>query len=658
MNKKIFSVLISASILAAALPVSVTATEAEYNDVYNITFDKGIISSGTKSPSADVMLGWVSGEGYTRGFGLSSNKPDGTSWSLQNDVYPEGDSDKALKVISSSSSNVSDNYMGITTANFNSNFNSNEKISCGKDGYAVVSFDFYTDFRTNIRLSAGRFWCDKAQAEGETETESLEEINTATNLMYVETDGDITLQGAKVKTLDKEVYEKSWHNVKLVFRADNTYCAYLDGEPLIDDTTLNYGDGYSFRGIRDLRLYNINVGGQTSTKYYDNLRYSVVTNAPHTTLVHSNNDINRNFALSDGFVFVNPELSVADFMDGLTAKHMSVTADAVLLDSEGTALQTDANFKDAAVLKITNALGLSEEYKVVADISSVTDDPDVLTVAENGGISTSNKGKFWWSYSSDYYNKRGYKAELVDAFGGKATGDTSLKLTLENVTDESKSAAFLDIYPQNADDTAYTEYKAPVTFSYSLYLGMDDIEGNSLQGRYNNAVYITRGFVSNSWNRYAITLYPNSNEYKFYINGKLSGQGELTESIATAEKNRFRFRFQSATVGSYIVIDDVQAVYGVYNPAIDVELDAVGADVSAKAVTASGNNADFVNTMLILAEYDDEGNLAKIDLASGAPSSVETVECTLTNVTDTTKVKAFLWEKSTLNPIKESSVFD
>lgn len=658
MNKKIFSVLISASMLAAALPVAVTATEAEYSDVYNITFDKGVTSSGSKSPSADTMLAWVSDEGYTRGFGISSTKPDGTSWSLQNDVCPEGDSDKALKVISSSSSNAKDNYMGITTANFNSNFNSADKISCGKDGYTVVSFDFYTDFRTNIRLSAGRFWCDKAQAEGETETESLEEINTATNLMYVETDGDITLQGATVKTLDKDAYANTWHNVKLVFRADNTYSAYLDGEPLIDDTTLNYGEGYSFRGIRDLRLYNINVGGQTSTKYYDNLRYSVVTNAPQTTLVHSENNINRNFALSDGFIFVNPELSVADFTDGLTAKYMSVTADAVLLDSEGTALTTDAKLKNATVLKITNALGLSEKYKVVSDTSSVTDDPSVLTVAENGKISTVSKGKFWWEYSSDYYNKRGYKAELVDAFGGKATGDTSLKLTLETLTDESKSAAFLDIYPQNADDTAYTEYKAPVTFSYSLYLGMDDIEGNSLQGRYNNAVYVTKGFVTNSWNRYAITVYPNSNEYKFYINGKLSGQGELTESIATAEKNRFRFRFQSATVGSYIVIDDIQAVYGVYNPAVDVEVNAVGADVSAKAVTASGNNADFVNTMLVLAEYDNDGNLAKVDLASGAPSSAEAVECSLTNVTDTTKVKAFLWEKTTLNPIKGVSYVD
>ena len=272
MKNKILSMLLSVTMLSSMAAMSVNADETtSVNDVYNITFNNGTVSEPTSNPDGDTMLAWVSGEGYTRGFSLSGTKSAGTSWSLQADPAPAADEtdDKAIKVISTPSANTTNLYMSINTAGFNSSYNDKAKIVCGENGYTEIAFDFYSDFRTNIRLSAGRFW-----------DQSGNEINANTNLLYIYPNGKILLQGAEVKTVDVEEYKNTWHNIKFVFKADNTYRAFLDNEPLIKWTTLSFAEGVSIRGINQLRLYNICTAGQTSTKYYDNLRYSF-SNSPY-----------------------------------------------------------------------------------------------------------------------------------------------------------------------------------------------------------------------------------------------------------------------------------------------------------------------------------------------------------------------------------------
>ncbi len=264
MKNKILSMLLSVTMLSSMAVATVNAGEAEVKDVYNITFNKGTISSGTKSPSADTMLAWVSGEGYTRGFAVS-NSLEGTSWSLQADPAPAADEadDKAIKVISTSSSNATNNYIGITTKSFNTSYKNVTDFLCGANGYTEFSFDFYSDFRTNLRLEIGRFL-----------NQSGAEVDANRDLLHIYPAGNIILEKNEVAKIDATEYTNTWHNIKFVFKADNTYRAFLDNKPLIDWTKLTFADGVSIGGVRDFRIYNICVGGQTSTKYYDNLRYS------------------------------------------------------------------------------------------------------------------------------------------------------------------------------------------------------------------------------------------------------------------------------------------------------------------------------------------------------------------------------------------------
>ena len=643
MKNKILSMLLSVTMLSSMAVMSVNADETtSVNDVYNITFNNGTVSEPTSNPDGDTMLAWVSGEGYTRGFSLSGTKSAGTSWSLQADPAPAADEtdDKAIKVISTPSANTTNLYMSINTAGFNSSYNDKAKIVCGENGYTEIAFDFYSDFRTNIRLSAGRFW-----------DQSGNEINANTNLLYIYPNGKILLQGAEVKTVDVEEYKNTWHNIKFVFKADNTYRAFLDDEPLIDWTTLSFDEGVLIGGIKELRLYNICTAGETSTKYYDNLRYSFSTSpytepteeptSPPIPLTHSDNSVNRNFAVSEGYLFVDPNMTVEAFKAGLNK-----TGD--VLDAQGIALADDAAMATAASFKVTDA---EEEYAVVPTINSVQNDTGSIEVAENSAINCE------WVYSSDYYNKRGYKAEIVDAFEGKESGDKSLKITLETLTDASSSAAFLDFYPADEEATAYTETSAPITYAYSIYTHQEGEGGNSLQARLDGSTYANGVFETDSWNRYAVTVYPNSKEYKFYINGVLAGEGELNASLPETEKKRFRFRFQTATAGNYFVIDDVETIYGVYEPECDVVLTENGADLTATAVTSSNNNADFVNTMLVIAEYDENGVLINktVDKGTATPSEVS---ATLSNVQDKTMVKVFFWRMSDIKPIKEVKTFD
>lgn len=639
MKNKILSMLLSVTMLSSMAVTAVNADEAAtVNDVYNITFNKGILSSGKSQPDENIRLAWVSGEGYNLGFGGVSSYISGTSWKLVDAPAraPKETDDKALYVQSSPSSN-SNCYMEIKTLGFNSTYDAPADVLCGANGYTEFSFDFYNDFLTDIRLTIDRFW-------GEDEDTLIKHQN----LLYVCTNGEIKLFDKVVK-IDKKTYTNTWHNIKFVFKADGTYRAFLDNEPLIDWTALGgEAAGKKIGGVRAFRIYNICSESYTSKKYYDNLRYSFSTsayvdqNTEVEPLVHSDNNVNRNFVVDEGYLFVAPDMAVAAFKEGLNRE-------GDVLDADGNALANNATMANAATLKLSDT---GETLTIVTTTNSVLDKTEDIAVEDNGGISGTE-----WSYLNTYYSDRGYKAEIVDAFAGKESGDKSLKITLENFTDKSISAAFLDFYPADDADTAYTEVNAPMTYVYSIYTHQEGHSGNSLQARFADSTYADGIFERDCWNRYAVTVYPNSKEYKLYVNGVLTDEGELDASVLDTEKKRFRFRFETETEGNYFVIDDVQTIYGVYEPKCDVALTENGADLTATAVTSSDNNADFVNTMIVIAEYNDKGILINVANDNGTATASE-LSCVLGNIQDKAKVKVFLWGMSELSPVIGAKTID
>ena len=660
MKNKFLSKLISVAMLLSMAVVPVNADTATVNEVFNITFNKGTLTSGSKQPSEAFRTSWIEAEGYTLGFGAVTSSIDGTSWKLVNDPVPaEGEEDDKALYVQSSSSSGSNNYMEMKTLGFNPKYANIADVLCGENGYTEFSFDFRTDFRTDMRMTTDRFWYQN------------EELYKNQSLLYVCTNGEIKLFDKVVKTLDTSTYADQWHNIKFVFKADNTYRAFLDNEPLNDWTSFAVDvEGGSIRGVRAFRIYNYCKAGQTSKKYYDNFKYSFSNSAyvetpdptptptveptptptPEPTveptptpdpLTHSDNAVNRNFAVDKGYLFVDPDMTVAAFEAGLNRE-------GDVLDADGNSL-TDTTMANAATLKLADT---GETLTIVTATNSASNDTGRITIEDNGGIT-----KDGWSYSYKYLTDRGYKAEIVDAFEGKDSGDKSLKITLEEPKELTYQAAFLDFYPADDTNTAYTETDAPMTYAYSLYTHQVGQSGNSLQGRFDATTYADGVYETDSWNRYAVTVYPNSKEYKFYVNGVLTATGELKASVLDTTDKRFRFRFQSATEGNYFVIDDIQTIYGVYKPELDVVLTESGSDLTVTAATSSNNNADFVNTTLIIAEYDDNGRLINVANDKGT-ATASALECVLFNVQNKAKVKIFLWEKSSLKPIIDVKTID
>jgi len=237
-------------------------------EVYSIDFNNGV-SKATNVSDDTVMNSWLP-EGYARMLFIS--KGSGTADFLYGaQDIPDKPGDKALKISTPATltSAISNNYLDIRTAGMNPDFPDTESVSTGKTGYAEFSFDFCTDFNSNMRLAVGRYWCADAE-------ENLKEVNKQ-HLMYLNSNGTLTFFGTTIKTFDTEELKNSWHNIKIVLRADNKYQVFFDGEAVNELSDVNYGSGLSFRSIREFRLYNIGAPGVASEKYYDNFKYTVYT---------------------------------------------------------------------------------------------------------------------------------------------------------------------------------------------------------------------------------------------------------------------------------------------------------------------------------------------------------------------------------------------
>ena len=661
MNKKILSIFFTVTMLVSMMPCIALGEDSTqtvpYSDVYDIDFNSGVVSTGTMSPSADTMLGWISGEGYTSGFTIA-NTVSGSSWSLVDNVPGKTAGDLALKVISTPSSNKSDNYMSLRTKNFNKAYPFDTSANCGANGYIVFSFDLYTDFLTPVRMAVGRYRCVTAT------NSALTEVNKQ-NYIDIDKDGVLKMFGTKVTTLDPEVYKNKWINLKTVFTGWNTYRLYIDGEPVNDFSVIVYNDSANlFRNIQELRLYDIHVAGFTSTKYYDNFRYTVMKTSD-IAASHSDANISKYISTADSTVYAKPSMTAGTLKSGLSAKYYGLDSTFAVVDKSGKALADDAALSGAAALKLTTDLGVNENYDIVTDVRTVEYPTEDIVINEDYSIGGN------WKYYKNYYTGRGYKPEKVTGIGGKADDDESIKIGLETFIEQTEGSSdytaarsYLDFYIPDDTSTAYNEQNAPVTLFYSLYTHHEGKSGNDLTSRFGNSgstLYANNDvYLRDGWNRFAVQLYPNSTEYKFYINGVEASKGNLSYSIDDTESKRFRFVLDSRTVGTYYALDDISATFGVYEPDFDLSFVNPQGTAEVYATVESNNNvnADLMNGILVVAEYDGSGKLIDLNLVSGNPSMTELLKCSLTNVTNMANVKAFFWNKNTLYPYKSKNSLD
>ena len=653
MKNKILSLVLVVVMIVSLLPLMVMAADEPaqlpYADVYDIDFNSGVTSSGTKSPSADTMLAWVSGEGYTRGFSVS-NSVDGSSWSLVDNVPGKNTGDLALKVISTPSSNASTNYMGMRTKGFNAAYPYDTSANCGANGYLVFSFDFYSDFLTPLKMTVGRYRCV---------TESNSTLTEVDKQTFIDMDknGVFKLFGTQVTTLDPAVYTNKWTNIKVVFTGWNTYRLYIDGEPVNKFTSIVYNNEANlFRNVQEFRLYDIHVAGFTSTKYYDNLRYTIMKTSD-TEIAHSDENIDKYISFTDTAVYAKPDMTVGALKTGFNAKYYGLDGEFKVTDASGTELADDASLSDGVALKLTTELGVNETYDLITGVRTVQYPTEDIVINEDYSIGGN------WRYYKNYYTGRGYKPEKVTGLGGKAENDESLKIGLETFIEQTEGSSdytaarsYLDFYIPDDTTTAYNEQNAPVTLFYSLYTHHEGASGNDLTGRFGNSgstIYANNdAYIRDGWNRFAVQFFPNSTEYTLYVNGIKVSTGNLSYSIDDTESKRFRFVLDSKTVGTYYALDDISAIFGVYEPEFELSfINPQGtAEVYAEAISNNGLGVDLMNGILVVAQYDENGGIQDINLASGNPSMTESLKCSLTNVTNMSNVKAFFWNKNNLYP--------
>ena len=350
---------------------------------------------------------------------------------------------------------------------------------------------------------------------------------------------------------------------------------------------------------------------------------------------------------------------------GLGAKYYGLDGALKVADASGNELADDTALSAAATLKLTTELGVNENYDIVTAVRTVEYPTEDIVINEDYSIGGN------WTYYKNYYTARGYKPEKVTGIGGKADTDEALKIGLETYieateesTESSASRSYLDFYIPDDATTAYNEANAPVTLFYSLYTHHEGDTGNDLTGRFGNTSGTNYAgnseYLRDGWNRFAIQLYPNSTEYNFYMNGVKVSSGNLSTTLDNVDSKRFRFVLDSDTPGTYYALDDVAATFGIYDPEFELSFtNAQGtAEVYAEAVSNNGVSADLMNGILVVAEYDGEGKLVNLNLASGTPSMTDSLECSLTNVTDMSKVKAFFWNKNTLYPYQCKTTLD
>lgn len=184
-----------------------------------------------------------------------------------------------------------------------------------------------------------------------------------------------------------------------------------------------------------------------------------------------------------------------------------------------------------------------------------------------------------WTFSS--LNGEGYTVETAAGLCGKNKADQFALITgyRGTVTDSR-----LSLYLQGTSTGKVEKAYGPITLEYSMYVkggsgmqlaleadtaaGVTELcsfeLGNSQMMGLKSAGSDVIELEQDKWYRYSVSLYPDSNVYKLYINGRLEYTGTLT---ALPERvNSFSFVMKSENDYDCYALDDVYLIYGAYAP--------------------------------------------------------------------------------------------
>lgn len=455
------------------------------NEIYSIDFDNAVNDVITESNDS-IMRSWLK-SGYERKIAISNKNSSLTYGAV---IAPRRMDNKVLKISSPSlSSGVVNNYLGITTAGLNPLYPDSNSISVGENGYAELSFDFYTDFASNIRLAVGRYFCEGSDGK-------ISEVNKQ-DLLYIRTNGQVDVFSGNAVTLDTEEYKDSWHNIKIKFTSDNKYQVFIDDEAINELTSVSYGSGKYFRGIKDIRLYNIAEAGVASNKYYDNICYTTYTDVTDEYMPPS--------VSFDGNVggVVNLEHG-----ESYTVK---IKAESVCPDKIN--VYIDGELKESFLSGSCEYEYTAEEGEHILEAESV----DMM-----GNISERIKLKFIVS-------------EKITIFGefnggeqsGEYSGNDERKLMFSASCDDGFEKTVFSVNGREV----FTSYETETEFDFSEY-GAGELEitavvyntlGESKEFCFN--AYVSAGMITKLW----------SEEYESY----LTGQNKVSDNIALVQKNGY-----------------------------------------------------------------------------------------------------------------------
>ena len=569
MKRKILAALMCITMLPA---VSFSAAADEIPEVinlYNLDFENADTSKATSEADAELFTTWLP-NGFDASVMTIGNKADTHTYQAVSDTSDSNGS-KVLKLTSKASG--SSKYLEMYSTGMTSDFpkDDSSKISIGDNGAAVLSFDYYANGAAII-VRPGRALTFQG---GTITAENLQ------HFIFIKSNGVLNLFNTDTE-ITLPMNDNEWHTFSITVTSDNKYAVVADGEIKIDLTSFTYYTN-PFRGWQELRFYNDHAEKKGTAaspfeQYMDNISYTVIRNIDFTSssfsLTHSDKDIDKYFSLSDNIIYAKPATTISDFVNGLSVKEFNMTGGTVLvLDEAGNDIK-DVDGKtmaDAKTIKVvTGVLGISKEYTV----DTANSQEDNVTVINNGTTDITTDD------TNDTLRLVNASVEALDGIGGKATDDKSLK-----IVPSTTSHGYID-YNIQRDTTYLLKAHMPITLEYSMYASgntadtaLAGIEAISKAGNisimnmaigsgkvtdYINKQELGTVYKPNKWNRFAITVYPNSMTYDFYINGVKAHTGVVDTDKASEYIQRFRLRARYADADDLVAYDDVKLTYGAY----------------------------------------------------------------------------------------------
>lgn len=581
MKRKIGALLLGLAMLpTVVLPATAETATPTVTNLYTLDFENADTTKAVTATDKTLFATWLPA-GFDSSVMTIAN--GGETWQYQAVSDAPSNAGKALKFISTTKA-TGKQYLEMKSTGMTADYPSGdyEKISTGENGAAVISFDYYANGKGQF-IKAGRVLGEVEGAIEEIELQDLIRINNDGTTRFFNVITDYTVP----------INDNKWHKFNFIHTSDNKYAVIVDGNVVVDfDENTVYTA--PFRGWRELRFYNnaaLNSG--TVERYMDNISYDVMRNvdftAPEVSISHSNKDIDKYFSLNgsaEPTIYAKSTLKIADFVDGLSVKEYNLTGGTVtVLDIDGNDItaDTDKTMADAAKVKVvTNTLGLTKEYPVVTATST---EPTVETM--NNGTVITETGD-----DNDKLVVVSSRVEPVGGIAGKAADDYALKLIPtttttdettgeKTVSDTLKTNGYLD-YNIQKGSVVSEKANMPMTFEFSAYAeGKDGVADLEMKGKAGDIARVRLEFGTGrvldaaktkkiatynvgKWNRFAVTVYPNSMTYDLYVNGVKIATEEITEDSASQYMQRIRLRAKYMDETDMVLFDDVKLTYGAY----------------------------------------------------------------------------------------------